>query len=396
MSTHSRIRTHAPAARRGQAVRPAAARAAPSAGRQVRIAVVGLGHIAQTAVLPGIAQARNARIAALVSDDPVKLARLARRYRTGRTCGYDGYDALLGSGLIDAVFITLPNDQHREYVVRAARAGIHVLCEKPMAVTAEDCRAMGEAAQAADVRLMIAYRLHVDPASLRALALAERRQLGELRYFSSIFSLPVKEGIRTRPLAAGGGPLYDLGIYCINAARSLFRDEPTEVVAVGAAADDPRFANGEEAIAAIMRFPGERLATFTASFGAASTCSFDLAGTHGILHVDQAYEYAMAMRQRVTIGSRTRATTFRVGDQFAAEVDYFARCVLSGPDPEPGAAEGLADIRVIEAIHASAAMRQPVQVQHDGFAIARPRPEQGIRYPAHAEVEPVRAPLPHA
>jgi glucose-fructose oxidoreductase len=363
--------------------------------QQIRIAVIGLGHIAQTAVLPGIAQAKNARITALVSDDPVKLRQLARRYRTEYTCDYANYDEMLRSGLIDAVFIALPNDQHRDYAVRAAQAGVHVLCEKPMAVSAQDCRAMGEAAQAADVRLMIAYRLHFDPASLRTVALAERKALGELRFFSSIFSIQVKEGIRTGPLEAGGGPLYDLGIYCINAARYLFRSEPEEVVAVSAAADDPRFANGEETISVIMRFSGARLATFTASFGAAATGSFDLVGTRGSLHVDQAYEYAEAIRQRVTVGERTRTTTFPVGDQFAAEVDYFARCVLTGDDPEPGAAEGLADVRIIEAIHAAARTQRPVAVERDGLTLERPGTRQEIRYPAAPKVKPVRSPEPH-
>ena len=117
---------------------------------------------------------------------------------------YDRYDDFLRSGEVDAVYIAVPNDLHKEYTVRAARAGVHVLCEKPMAVTEEDCREMIGACQDANVKLMIGYRLHFDEANLTAVDLARRGKLGELRYFSSLFSLPVKEGnIRVSPTERG-------------------------------------------------------------------------------------------------------------------------------------------------------------------------------------------------
>src|SRR5689334_15431189 len=133
----------------------------PAPTGPVRYAVVGLGHIDQVAVLPAFAHAHeNSALAALVSDDPEKLDRLGRQYDVARRVGYDGYDQLLASGEIDAVYIGLPNHLHADYAIRAARAGVHVLCEKPMAIGEADCRAMIEAAEAGGVRLMIAYRLH--------------------------------------------------------------------------------------------------------------------------------------------------------------------------------------------------------------------------------------------
>src|SRR5262245_38729259 len=142
----------------------------PGVRRQIRYAVVGLGHIAQVAVLPAFANARrNSRLAGLVSGDPLKRAELARKYGVERTWSYEDYDACLKGGEIDAVYIALPNALHHEYALRAAQAGIHVLCEKPMALDEGQCQRMGEAARAARVRLMVAYRLHFERANLEAI-----------------------------------------------------------------------------------------------------------------------------------------------------------------------------------------------------------------------------------
>jgi glucose-fructose oxidoreductase len=137
------------------------------ATKKVRYAVIGLGHIAQAAVLPAFKHARrNSVLAALVSGQPKKLKQLGTRYRVPIRCGYDEADKLFHSGAIDAVYIALPNDMHKQWTLRAARAGLHVLCEKPMAVSARECEAMIRATRAASVKLMIAYRLHFDRANL--------------------------------------------------------------------------------------------------------------------------------------------------------------------------------------------------------------------------------------
>src|SRR5687768_15114603 len=139
-----------------------ATRGKKNSGGVVRYAVVGLGHIAQGAVLPAFAHARNSSLAGLVSGSPKKLRQLAKNYRVENSWSYEEYEDCLHSGFIDAVFIALPNDLHREYTIRAAEAGVHVLCEKPLAVTAEDCQAMIRAAQKNGVKLMTAYRLHFE------------------------------------------------------------------------------------------------------------------------------------------------------------------------------------------------------------------------------------------
>jgi predicted dehydrogenase len=327
--------------------------------RQVRYAVVGLGHIAQVAVLPAFGNARrNSKLAAFVSGDPVKLEELGKKYAVERRCSYEQYDELLKSGDIDAVYIALPNSLHAEYAVRAARAGIHVLVEKPMAVTEEQCERMAGAAREARVKLMVAYRLHFERANLEAIEVARSGRIGEPRLFNSSFTMQVVPGNIRLKRALGGGTLYDIGIYCINAARGLFRDEPVEVRAVAAGTAG----EVEESVSAVLRFPGERLASFLCSFGAADVSEYRIVGTKGDLALEPAYEYAMALQHRLTIDGERKERRFAKRDQFAPELLYFSDCVLKNHDPEPGAEEGLADVRVIRALYKSARTGRPVRL----------------------------------
>src|SRR4030095_3620958 len=154
--------------------------------RSVRQAGVGLGHIAQVAVIPAFAHARrNSKLVAVVSGDRTKRLEIAKRYRVKHAFSYDEDEEFLR--FVDAVYIALPNSMHAEYAIRAARAGVHVLCEKPMAVTVEECRKMIAAAGKAQVKLMVAYRLHFEPLNLAAIDLARKGDLGDLKFFNSSF-----------------------------------------------------------------------------------------------------------------------------------------------------------------------------------------------------------------
>ena len=363
-------------------------RSQKDAPKRVRYAVVGLGHIAQVAVLPAFAHAtENSELVALVSDDPNKLEKLGRRYKVKARYSYAQFEQCLRSGEVDAVYIALPNHLHREYTERAAQAGVHVLCEKPMAVTEEDCLAMIRAAEENGIKLMVAYRLHFEAANLKAIDLVQSGKLGDARLFDSVFTMQVKEGdIRLNPRELGGGPLYDIGVYCINAVRNLFGAEPMEVVAFSANNGDPRFQQCEETTSAILRFPGrERLASFTVSFGAADVSNYRVVGTKGDLVMDPAYEYADELKQRVTLDGRTRERTFAKRDQFAPEIISFSECILSGAPPEPSGWEGFADVRVVRALYRSAETGQPVSLEPFSKE-NRPSLEQEIRRP------PVRKP----
>jgi predicted dehydrogenase len=323
-------------------------------GRKVRYAVVGLGHIAQVAILPAFAQARqNSTLTALVSDDPQKLRKLSRRYGVRHVCSYPDADELFESGEVDAVYITLPNSMHREYTERAARAGLHVLCEKPMAVTSEDCAQMIEVTRRNGVKLMIAYRLHFERGNLEAAEMAHAGTLGDLRFFTSNFSMQVAPENFRSSRKLGGGPLYDIGIYCINAARAAFASEPLEVLATAVARRDQRFKEVPETVAVVMKFPQERIASFTCSFGASSRSAYEIVGTKGSISLDPAYEYAQGVEYTVRLGERKREKHYEKSDQFAPELLYFSDCILRDLEPEPSGEEGIADVRVIEALNRS-------------------------------------------
>jgi glucose-fructose oxidoreductase len=356
--------------------------------KKLRVAVVGLGHFAQAAVLPALQRSRNAELVAMVSGDPDKLRVLGDRYRVAPDAriGYAHLDRLLERDGVDAVYVALPNDLHADAVIRAAGHGCHVICEKPLAPSVEECEAMIDACEGAGVRLMVAYRLHFEAANLTAVDTVTRGELGEPRIFDSVFTMQVREGnVRVQP-RPGAGPLFDLGVYCVNAARYLFRDEPVEVQAMALRhRGDPRFQHVEETIAATLRFPGDRVASFVASFGAADRARYEVIGTEGSLALENAYEYAAdVMSLEVERGARKRTRRFRKRDQIAAEIEYFARCVRDGIDPEPSGREGLIDVRIMLAIAEAARGGRTVTLgaRDDGDGV-RPVPEQEVRVPPH-------------
>jgi glucose-fructose oxidoreductase len=235
---------------------------------------------------------------------------------------------------------------HKDFTIRAARAGLHILCEKPMAVTGRECEQMIQATEKANVKLMIAYRLHFERANLEAAELARSGRLGELRFFSSDFSMQVSDDNIRLERAKGGGPLYDIGIYCINAARYALSEDPVAVWASATRSRDPRFREVDESVIGALRFKDERLASFTCSFGAADLSTYTVAGTRGSIRLDPAYEYAEGLAYELRMGERSKRCAKR--DQFAPELLYFSDCILNNRDPEPSGYEGLLDVRVIE------------------------------------------------
>lgn len=330
---------------------------------KVRYAVVGLGYIAQIAVLPAFAHAtENSELTALVSSDPKKLKELSRKYGVEHTYSYEQYANCLKSGEIDAVYIALPNHMHRAYTEGAASAGIHVLCEKPMALSETECQSMIAAVERGNVKFMIAYRLHFERGNLDAIEVVNSGKIGEPRIFDSIFSQQVRAGNSRLKKDVGGGPVFDMGIYCINASRYLFRAEPLEVFAWNIGRNDKRFSEVPEMTSGMMKFPADRIATFTTSFGAAARSTFEVIGTKGVLRMDPAYEMVEDLKSEVIVDDRKTRQVFKKRDQFAPELVYFSDCILRNKDPKPSAQEGLADVRIIEALLKSAETGRPVSV----------------------------------
>ncbi|HET7728691.1 MAG TPA: Gfo/Idh/MocA family oxidoreductase [Usitatibacter sp.] len=347
--------------------------AARRSHRKVRYAVVGQGYIAQAAVLPAFAHARrNSELAAIVSGDAEKRRALGARYGVP-AAGYGEYEALLASGAVDAVYIALPNDQHRDFTLRAARHGMHVLCEKPLAVDERECKAMIDGCRRAGVKLMTAYRLHFEQATLTALESVRGGLIGEPRLFNSTFAMSVADpgNIRLQDPAVGGGTFYDIGIYCINAARKLFGSEPVEVFAMATA---PGKGRAEESASAMLRFPGERLASFCVSFASEKTSEYRIVGSKGSVHAEPGYELGRGLELRITRGGEVERLRFAKRDQFAPELEYFSDCILRDREPEPSGEEGLRDVRIIRALYKSAQSGRPVRL-----AAARPRRQPTAR-----------------
>ncbi|HEX2673829.1 MAG TPA: Gfo/Idh/MocA family oxidoreductase [Polyangiaceae bacterium] len=339
--------------------------------RKIRYAVVGAGNIAQVAVLPAFAHAKaNSELVAIVSGDSQKRSELAKRYDLGLVGLYEELEQVIRQGQIDAVYIATPNALHKPFALRAAALGVHVLCEKPLASSVADCEAISEACSQAGVKLMVAYRLHFEEGTLRAVDLVKSGRIGDPRVFHSVFGHTVRPGdIRTRA-DLGGGAMFDLGVYCVNAVRNLFQDEPVLAFATSQMKDGV-----DDTTTALLHFPHGRIAHFTVSNSIAGVSSYRIAGTEGDLHVEPAYEYSDKIEHHLTVDAKTSTTKFGKRDQFAAEIEYFSRCILEDRAPEPDAEEAIADLRVIEAILKSAGTHAPVPLE----------PRKRIRRPSLAQ-----------
>jgi glucose-fructose oxidoreductase len=240
---------------------------------------------------------------------------------------------------------------------------------------------------------MVAYRLHFDVAHLDAIDIARDSDFGSMRFFTSAFTRQIRDrdNIRLKK-ERGGGPLYDLGVYAINAARYLFRAEPLEVSAFMESSEDARFREVEEMVSAVLRFPENKLASFTASFGAAESSWYELYGAKSHIRMEPAYEYAEPLSLVLKVGGeKPKNFSFAREDQFAPLLIHLSDCILNSRDVGPSAVEGMADVKIIEAIRESAFTGRAVSLQNIEASVNRPSSSQGMTIP------PVRKPgLVHA
>lgn len=337
-------------------------------GGTVGYAVVGLGGIAQRAVLPAFRHARQARLVAVVSGDREKAKKLARRFGASASYTYEEYEDCLSNPEIGAVYLASPNGLHYTQTLSAAAAGKHVLCEKPMANTVKDCRRMLDACRRHGVRLMIAYRKYFEPASLALKRLVSSGELGPLRIIQSAFTIMIgpgkREGWGFDPSLAGGGALPDVGVYCVNTARWLTGLDPTEAEAYSWITD-PRFNETiDQHMAFRLNFPGGLVMQAAASFGAAEASSLFVHGERGWAALEPAYPWDQKRRLFGVIGKRRFERIFGVIDEFAHELDAFAGCILRGQAPAPDGVQGMRDVAVMESIYRAARKRRAVPIRY--------------------------------
>jgi predicted dehydrogenase len=320
-------------------------------GDTVRYAVVGLGNLAQVSVLPAFAHAReNSELVALISSDDAKLSALSKRYGVAYTGSYEALPSIARAARLDAVYIALPNSMHRVATEQAAALGLHVLCETPMATTAEDGEAMVAITRAAGVRLMVGYRLHFEEANLLAIEQIRAGRIGEPRVFSTVLSHHVREDESRAKGSLGGGALLDLCVGCINAARWIFDAEPIAVQAMQGLGSG----GVDEVTSAVLAFEGGRFAQMVTTQSGSDVSEYRVVGTRGDLRLDPAYEHAVPLREFLTCEYSEDAKSYAQHDQFAPEIVHFSDAILVGYEPEPSGEEGLCDLRVVEGIRASA------------------------------------------
>lgn len=341
--------------------------------QRVGFALVGLGRLTLEELLPAFSECSKARPVALVSGTPDKLRAVAAQYGipTQNCYDYANLERLRDNAGVQAVYIVLPNGMHREYVERAAAAGKHVLCEKPMANSSADARAMIAACEQAKVKLMIAYRIQYQPHNLQAMRWLRDQTFGRALGMQAVNVQTVAangaQQWRHKRALSGGGALPDIGLYCLNTARFLTGEEPIEVFAhLQSPTHDARYAEVEETVSFTLRFPSGFIANCFTSYGARDD-KYQRLSCHGAtLELPNAYKYAgqqLFVARNVEGQDQRSEIIIPRKNQFAAEIDHMAECILQNQRPRTPGEEGLQDQVVMEAIYESARTGQPIKLK---------------------------------
>ena len=340
---------------------PSLGLAAQGGGRKIGYAVIGLGTIADH-FMRGVQTSPNSQITGLVSGHRDKAERIAAQYGVPKDSiySYEDMDRFKENKSIDAVYVALPNSMHAEYTIRSAKAGKHVLCEKPMSTTVKEAEDMIAACKAANVKLMIAYRLHYEPLHLKAVQLLRDGALGKVGTINGAFGFNAQAGAwRLNKALAGGGSVFDVGIYVLNASRYLTGEEPVGFTAVASTIDqDGRFTTVEENVSWTTKFPSGVLATGSCTYGTQMPGYFKVFTTKGWMTMEPAFNYdGPRLRAQAPGLNIDESDTEKDPAQFTREANHFSQCVIEGKTPKSSGEEGLRDMRYIFEIYGAAGVR---------------------------------------
>ena len=316
------------------------------------VALVGLGGYATGQLAPSLEQTTECRLSGIVTGTPSKAATWKAKYDLPDTNVYDygSFDRIADNPDIDVVYVVLPNSMHAEYAIRAARAGKHVISEKPMATSVRDCERMIEACEKAGVQLSVGYRLHFDPFHREMMRLGQEQVYGPVSVVEGSFSFTYRDtkAWRFNKQMAGGGALLDVGIYAINAARYVTGEEP---VALQARAYNTRpdvFTDIEQTVTWQMEFPSGAVSIHSSSYSGYVNRLYFMA-PEGWAEIDPSYHYDVR-EGRTSDGPME----FPFVKQQAVQMDDFATCIRQNRKSSVSGEEGLKDMKVIEAIYRSA------------------------------------------
>ncbi len=322
--------------------------------RKVGFALAGLGSLSTGQIAPALQKTKFCKLTGLITGHPAKAERWKAQYNIPdkNIYNYDTMEQMAGNPDIDVVYVVTPNALHAEHTIKATRAGKHVLCEKPMEATPEKCQQMIDECKKAGKQLAIGYRLHFDPYHLECVRLAREKTFGGLKLINAGFGFRMGDPTqwRLKKDLAGGGCLMDVGIYSLQATRYLTGEEPAEVSGFTTVTDPVKFKEVEESIVWQTKFPGGVIANCSATYNAQGLNYFKAFADRGWFGLDPGYNYNGIHGTR----SDRQVIQFPDIDQFAAEMDDFAQCILENrPTKVPGE-EGLRDVKIMMAIYESA------------------------------------------
>jgi predicted dehydrogenase len=329
------------------------------ASKKLGIALVGLGHYSTDQLAPALQETENCFLAGVVTGTPDKGEKWKKKYDlpSKNIYSYQSFDTIKDNPDIDIIYVVLPNAMHKEYVIRAAQAGKHVICEKPMALTVDDCDAMIDACKQAGKMLSIGYRLHFDPYNQEMMRLGQGKVYGTIKRMEAENGQKKVEGWRLDKELAGGGPLVDVGIYCVQGVRYTTGLEPIAVIAQEGQKKDPKkFAEVEESLTWQMEMPGGIVAACKASYSE-DLNKLRAEAEKGSFELDPAYEYK-------GISGKTTDTVmkFKGVNQQAKQMDDFALAIREKKQtPVPGEM-GRQDVKILNAIYESMNTKKRVEI----------------------------------
>lgn len=355
---------------------PSAAQTAPAnekpmpTEKKLGWAIVGLGKFATQQLIPSFAECKRSKLVALVSGDRTKAEGIGQKYGVNpkNIYNYQNYDTIRDNPEVDIIYIVLPNAMHAEYTIRGAQAGKHIMSEKPMATSVEECQAMIDACNKANRKLMIAYRAQYEPYNLAAIEIARhKKELGQLKaivadHGRNLDPSDKADQWRMDKKLAGGGSLMDIGIYSLQAARYITGEEPVEISAMMySTPGDPRFKEVEENVNFVLRFPSGVLANCTSSYGYCDVKRYRVFGDKGWLELDPATDY---YKHRLEVGQKktTEERKLEEKNQFALEIDHLSECVMQNKQPKTPGEEGLQDVKLMHLIYEAAQTGKTIKV----------------------------------
>jgi predicted dehydrogenase len=334
--------------------------AAPA--RKIGFALAGLGSLSTYQIAPALQKTKFCKLTGIITGHPDKAERWKAQYNIPdkNIYNYDNMEKMADNPDIDAVYVVTPNGLHADHTIKAAKAGKHVLSEKPMEVSVDKCQQMIDACKAAGRLLAIGYRLHFEPTNLECVRLVREKVFGDLKVINAGFGFRMGDATqwRLKRALAGGGPLMDVGIYALQATRYLTGEEPVLVSAVETRTDPVKFAEVEESLAWQMKFPSGVIANCSTTYNAEGMDYYAAYADRGLFQLHPAYNYDGNRGSR----SDGQAIQFPDIDQFAAEMDDFAQCILENRASKVPGEEGLRDVKIMMAIYEAAKSGKTVEL----------------------------------